>query len=149
MKTNLSCIEQKNLENLSSSELQDFKKEVALAMTNCEETEKLKLKKILYYAISYIGGLGIGFCIARNILGFIYNGSPRNLVETILIIAAILVPITIVSVLFSKAKKDVEKIKMVCKDKLEDINRQITLNAYKENIKKESENVEKENSQNA
>ncbi len=149
MKTNLSYIEQKNLENLSSSELQDFKKEVALAMTNCEETEKLKLKKILYYAISYIGGFGIGLCIARNILGFIYNGTPRNLVETILIIAAILVPITIVSVLFSKAKKDVEKIKMVCKDKLEDINRQITLNAYKENIKKESENVEKENLQNA
>ena len=131
----IDCIEDVNSRDITvmtNEELLAYKKEVTDALEDVDKIKKVGLKKILYTVGSYIGGGLLGVTLAEALIGRIYGWDFFGVIlsrwGTILFSAAV---IAVPWFFYKKAKKDAGKLRTACLDKIDEINRQISLNDFK------------------
>ena len=137
----IDCIEDvknRDITVMTNEELLAYKKEVTDALEDVDKIKKVGLKKILYTVGSYIGGGLLGVTLAEALIGRIYGWDFFGVIlprwGTILFSAAV---IAVPWFFYKKAKKDAGKLRTACLDKIDEINRQISLNDFKAAVEEE------------
>lgn len=136
----IDCIEDvknRDITVMTNEELLSYKK-VTDALEEVNKIKKVGLKKILYMIGSYIGGGLLGVTLAEALIGRIYGWDFFDVIlsrwVTILFSAAV---IAVPWFFYKKAKKDAGKLRTACLDKIDEINRQISLNDFKATVEEE------------
>ena len=137
----IDCIEvvkNRDITVMTNEELLAYKKEVTDALEDVDKIKKVGLKKILYTVGSYIGGGLLGVTLADALIGRMYGWDFFDVIlsrwVTILFSAAV---IAVPWLFYKKAKKDAGKLRTACLDKIDEINRQISLNDFKATVEEE------------
>ena len=133
-KQELEEIKNKDLSGMTNEKLINYKFEL-LNRANCaSKSKKVGLKKTLYIGVSYLFGAGIGICVGRVLLTYIYTGSLKPLLPNLGIALLCGVPVACAWLIYTLAKKNSHLLKQACNDKIIEIDRQIALNDFKNGL---------------
>lgn len=134
LKQELEDIKNKDLSKASSEELLKYKQELQKKSMSCEKINKVKLKKFIYNIIGYICGLGIGFCLGRILMTYIYTSTFSSLSRNLIYAFLFVIPIIVVLILDEQTKKNVQAFTETCNNKIAEIDRQIAINDFKKEL---------------
>lgn len=138
MKINAEEIKNKDVKTMNKEQLNAFSEEVNAFEKQTKFIRNLSLIKILYYVFGYAFGIGLGLCIGKNLLSYIYYGVVNN---TLIILACILLVVCItLEVLYRVAKKSGAEYSKIFIEKSAEIKNQYNQLNAKE---KSEENLDK------
>lgn len=133
-KQELEEIKNKDLSEMTNEKLTNYKFELLSRANYASKSKKVSLKKTIYIGVSYLFGAGIGYCMARVLMTYIYTGSLKPLLPNLGIALLCVVPIACSWLIYSLSKRNARLISQACNDKIIEIDRQIALNDFKKGL---------------
>lgn len=137
MKIKADEIKNKDVKSMNNEQLIEFNNQLKTFKTKTKFLRDLQLLKILYCVFGYAFGLGLGICIAKVIIPYIYYGAFN--VKYIVLSCILLAVCIALEVLYRVAKHFGKKYSTIVTEKTIEIQSQYNLLNQKKELKNPSE----------